>query len=94
MGRMPYREQRAYGRIFGFDERCEEAIRRTMERENLTRAQIAERIGCRVGRIQTSHLIEAGGISYSVVLARFCAVTKTSADWLLGLPERRRNEEG
>lgn len=91
MGKTPYRDQRAYGRIFGFDERCEEAIQRTMERENLSRAQIAERIGCRVGRIQPSHLSESGGISYSVVLARFCAVTKTSADWLLGLPERRES---
>jgi len=90
MGR-PYRDQKAYGRIFGFDERCEEAIQRTMEREHLTRAEIAERIGCRKGRIQTSHLIESGGIAYSVVLARFCAVTKTSVDWLLGLPERRES---
>ena len=41
MGRRPYRDQKAYGRIFGFDERCEEAIQRTMEREHLTRAEIA-----------------------------------------------------
>ena len=65
--------------IEGYHERLEEACRES----GLSKAEIARR--CRMKR---SCLYNDGMLS-SFFLAKFCAVTKVSADWLLGLKREK-----
>ena len=72
-----------YPLIDGFWERFEEACMRS----GMSKDEIARKMGC--GR---NTLIATSGhcgihITY---LAKFCALTGTSADWLLGLSKERK----
>ena len=70
--------------IEGFWERIEEAV----SRSGLSKKQIAERGGFNrkdLSPATTNCMLSARN------LAKFCAVTKTSADWLLGLSRKEEH---
>lgn len=70
--------------IEGFWERLEEAVRES----GLTKTEIARRIGC--DRKSLYELSGAHRMPHAGYMAKFCAVTKVSADWLLGLKREMR----
>lgn len=63
--------------IEGFDERLEEAIRKS----GLNKCQIARLCDCN----RKVFINRANDMSSTVYIAKFCAVTKTDANWLLGI---------
>lgn len=70
--------------IFGFRERLDEACYRT----GLTKKEIAKR-----GNFDRKCLYPSqNDVMSSVNIAKFCAVTKTDANWLLGIT-RYENEK-
>ena len=72
------------GRIEGFDERIEE----TIIRSGMSRAEIAKKMGASRKILMPNNIL--GHQLSALYIARFCAVTKTDAKWLLGLTERRK----
>lgn len=63
--------------VRGFDRRRDEACYRS----GLTKAEIAKKCGFNRKTLYSRNM-------NSLYLAKFCAVTHVSADWLLGLKER------
>lgn len=64
--------------IQGFWERLDEAVAQSGK----SKVQIAQQIGCeRKALIRSGH----NRMLHSGYLARFCAVTGVSSDWMLGL---------
>jgi len=62
--------------IEGYHERLNEAINNS----GMTKKEIVDKIGC------VRHLLyRSSGMMHPVYLARFCAVTHTDANWLLGI---------
>ena len=70
-------------RIEGFAERVEESIIRS----GLSKSEVARRMGAGRHILMPCYLLDSQISSFYV--ARFCAVTKTDANWLLGITERR-----
>lgn len=64
--------------IYGFWERIEQVI----AADGRTKEQLAELMGC-----ERKVLYNRGGAMHATYIARFCAVTGASADYLLGLKE-------
>lgn len=71
-------------RIEGFDERIEE----TIIRSGMSRAEITKKMGASRKLLMPNNIL--GHQLSALYIARFCAVTKTDANWLLGLTERRK----
>lgn len=71
-------------RIEGFSERVEESIMRS----GLSKSEISRRMGAGKQILKPWYLHNAQISSFYV--ARFCAITKTDANWLLGLTERSK----
>ena len=70
--------------IEGFWERLEEAVRLS----GMTKTEIARRIGC--DRKSLYELSRTRRMLHCGYMAKFCAITKVSADWLLGLKREMR----
>lgn len=68
--------------IRGFNERFNEAILST----GLSQLELARRLECDHKWLITT---QRTGMPESGMLARFCKVTNTSADWLLGLSDKK-----
>ena len=69
--------------INGFFERVDQVCFES----GLTRSEICKRMG-----YDRKALYESSGFS-TLKLARFCAVTGTDANWLLGLSRERKKDE-
>lgn len=69
--------------IRGFNERFEEAIEET----GYNHTELARILQCDRKRLIISQ--RGLGMPESGFLARFCATTNTSADWLLGLSDKK-----
>ena len=52
----------------------------------LTKVELAKRIGCK-----RTTLYDSGYMLTTLYLARFCTITHTSADWLLGITNERKS---
>lgn len=70
--------------IEGFPDRLNEAI----ETSGLSKTQIATRCGC--DRRTLYNAVSGNFMMSTENLARFCTVTKTDANWLLGISIERR----
>lgn len=66
----------------GYDERVNRAIVET----GMSKAEVARKMGCDKKTVHTTR----GVMMNSGNLARFCAVTGVSADWILGLRREMR----
>ncbi len=76
-------KQKCY--IEGFYERIEEAIYEA----GLTKASVADQIGCNRKSLYTPYENRMLSSGY---LAKLCSITNVSADWLLGLSKIKRRK--
>lgn len=73
-------------RIEGFEER----VLQVVYESDLTQIELARRMGYSRQSLYPSSFVSGWG---AMKVARFCAVTCTDANWLLGLSRERKKDE-